>query len=201
MSERHWVESLYDTFIMRDLIGYAGPGSILFIGVLCELEKTKFLNLIISSWSGLVLLVAWAYITATALRLLGNSLRIVVFHRPYGLFGRAWSTGVSSDWKSSIESFLWRRDESWLKAVYKKISDKNRPIVIAREGLFMHLTGLTGMSLLTLAGVVHFLDNDGITKLLGISETSIIIILILFSILLFLGHYRHAHQSQILRSL
>lgn len=201
MNDRHWVESIYETFMMRDLIGYAGPGSILIMGLLCELGKTQFLKFIISSWSGLVLLVVASYITATGLRLLGTSLRLVIFHRGWGLFGRGWSTGIGQDWRQQIERILWRRDESWLREIYSRIDTSQRRPVIMREAVFMHLTGLTGMAFLVLAGVVIFLDHDGLSKLLSIPECTIVIVLVLVSIVFFLGHYRHAHQAQVLRHL
>lgn len=201
MNDRHWVESLYETFMMRDLIGYAGPGSILIMGVLCELGKINFLKTMIFSLPGLALLVVSSYIIASGLRLLGTSLRIVLFHRGWGVFGRGWSIGVDNKCKGKIESVLWRRDESWLKNVYARIPKDKIDLVISRESVFLHLTGLTGMALFTLAGAIFILPHDGLSKLLNISECRILIVLLFSSLIFFLGHYRHVHQSQLLQNL
>lgn len=201
MNNRDWVESLYETFMMRDLIGYVGPGSILIVGLLCELEKTQLLKSLISNWSGIVLIVIASYITATGLRLLGTSLRLVMFHRGWGLLGRGRIVDVSDDWKRKLEQILWRQDESWLKKVYARIGEGQRGSIIKREVVFMHLTGLTGMALLVLASAVLFLDHDGLSKLLSISECTILMALILASIVFLLGHYRHTHQKEVLQSL
>ncbi len=201
MNDRHWLLSLYETFVIRDLIGYVGPGSILIVGLLCELGQTQFLMSIISTWSGILLLVVASYITAIGLRLLGTSFRLVVFHRGWGVFGRAWSTHVSDDWKQRSERILWRRNESWLREVYSRIDKKQRDSVYSREAVFKHVTGLTGMTFLVLAVAVYFLDHNGLSQLLSISERALVIALVLAAIVFLLGHYRHTHQAQVLRQL
>jgi hypothetical protein len=201
MNERHWVESLYDTFVMRDLIGYSVPGSVLTVGLLCELGKIGFLKSVFSNWAGIALLVIASYITATGLRLLGTSLRLVMFHRWWGVFGRGWSTNVSNDWKLKLERFLWRGDELWLREVYFPIAVAERAREINRETLFMHLTGLTGMAILALAGAVYIIPHDGLSKLFSIPECTVVIALVLASLVFLLGHYRHAHQRRVLQQL
>jgi protein-S-isoprenylcysteine O-methyltransferase Ste14 len=201
MKDSNWVVSLYETFMMRDLVGYAGPGSILIVGLLCELGQTKFLMSIISTWSGILLLVVASYIAAIGLRLLGTSFRLVVFHRELGVFGRARRTDVRDDGIRKIERFLWRRPESWLRGVYARIPKERRESVYNREQVFMHVTGLTGTAFLVFAVAVYFLDHNGLSQLLSISERTIVIALVLASIVFLLGHYRNAHHVEVLRKL
>jgi len=211
MSERHWVESLYDTFMLRDLVGYAGPGSILIMGVLCEFEKNEILKSVFASWTGIVFLILSSYIVATGLRILGNCLFLVVFHRESGILGRAWNIDLKSECKDGeciilkllywIECLLWRRNVDWLRKIYSQISKDKLPQIIARESVFMHLTGHTAMSLLALSVVVPFLKQTGLSKLWTLSECTIIIVLILLSFIFLVGHYRHAYQLQVLKSL
>lgn len=201
MNEKHWVESFYDTFMMRDLIGYAAPGSLLIMGLLCELDKTQFLKALITDWSGVVFLVIVSYIAATGLRLIGTIIPVLVLHRAWGLLGRGRTMGVPGGIWTRLERLLWRGDEERLRQVYGQIDEGERKALIDREVVFMHLTGLTGMAFLVLAVAVFFLNHDGLSKVLGISECTLIIALVLASIVFLLGHYRHTHQRQVLLKL
>lgn len=236
---RHWVEFLYESFMLRDLIGYVAPGSILITGLLCELGKVAFLKSLFLSWSGIAVLVGASYIAATGLRLLGTSLRIVLFHRRRGIFGRGWLANAYiinpqpwqwpegwkwiSPWKWPtkpwqyhkaknllfyIERGLWRRNEEWLSERYQSYArmDKSEfDAVLKRESAFMHLTGLAGIASLTLAAAVWILPQNGFLLILGFphnaqdKENSIVITMLLISIVFILGHYRHTHQTEMLK--
>lgn len=231
MNQRHWVESLYDSFVMRDLIGYAAPGSILIVGLLCELGRIPFLKSLFNSWSGITVLVAASYVAATGLRLLGTSLRLVLFHRRRGFFGRGWLANADMEHpkccsgKSLLyryERLFWRGNEKWLGERYGRIyaprDDPAFNAVVAREGVFMHLTGLAGMAFLTLGVAILFLPHDGFFQILNhphLGQVSLLqylnltpkkdeIIAITFfaiSIIFMLGHYRHTHQAEMLRAI
>jgi len=200
MSERHWVESLYETSALRDVVGYGGPGSLLLGGLLCELESKELLKHVISYVPGFIAFLAAAYIAAIGLRVIGTTLPILVFHRGCGVLGRPESKSAALDWKTRIERILWRGDEHWLRTRYSALTTDQLRTATDREALFMHICGMTAMSLLILACAMLSLPNDGLARWLNIPEYQAVLALFASSAVFLLGHYRHALQFAILIS-
>lgn len=197
MNDKHWVVSLYETFAMRDLVGYVAPGGVLIVGSLWELGKTQLLRDVVSHPWGLVLLAAASYLTAIGLRLLATMLRILLFSRDSGLFGDV-SADASSKLRAYFERLLWRCDDKWRQRIESSYTEEERPSLIRREVVFMHATGLAGMAFLVLGIAVICLNQNGLSKTLTLSQWQIVVVLFFASAVFLLGHYRHAHQRRLL---
>ena len=197
MSEPHWVESLYETSILRDLLGYGLPGMLLLVGALTELGHGDVVNFIATNTSAFIAFIASSYGVAVLLRVTGTAIPVLVFHRSWGLLGQTEST-LSSHPSIVLQRLLWQPNKDRLNVAYAALDQSKISAMVEREGMFMHLCGLMAMSLFVLSCVVLALPHDGLSNWLRVPEYQVVLSMLATGFLFLLGHYRHAFQYRFL---
>ena len=208
------VEQLYETLILRDLLGYALPGGALLLGLAAFLGWCPSWNC--GTWVHLVAALAVFYATGFALRLLGTVIPILVIStdRP-GILGDPWELQPEQPrrwwhwpWRSHHDTSITQIARMMLKADVASIASLQR--TLRRESMFLHIGGNLGLALLILSIVfgvdllVHYqmLPRQWGSCIAFLTTTSrqvvFVIVLLLASVVLILGNYIHARVIRLL---
>jgi hypothetical protein len=199
MAEKSWYQFLYEDFVLRDIVGYVIPGSILICGLFIEIDKKELVKYLFTHTPGLIVLIGMSYVTSMGLRLLGTTIYVLTFHRVGGILGRPWATNADRPNRKPW-GVVWRGNEKLMRNQYSNFDKKQLPSLISREIVFMHLAGISSMSLLILLFTVIFNKGGGLSRFIGVSDTTIIFVLLIMSVIFLFGHYRHTYQRLILES-
>jgi len=194
MGEKHWLESLYDTFMMRDLVGYCLPGAVFLIGIAVELkvaiDRTSLWG--VSSVYLCFSLLFFGYAISVGLRLLGTIIPLLVFHRRWGILGSIEKTPRQSRLFGSLllycQRVFWRNNESSFREHLMSMPWYRRDACVRREAVFMHLCGHLSVALLMLAVGVFIIPGAELAKLVGVPQHVLIYFLIASGILFLSGH-------------
>lgn len=200
------VVMIYETFLLRDLLGYAFPGAVLLLGVdRLFLSQRPVLEVIggldSARWLAIAIGFAAAYSAGVFLRLAGTWTHVLVIAPVVGWCGDPWGLKEAATpnerswserpWKSPFEAAM----RTWYRRAYAA-GPGDAARVSDREDIFLHLAGNLSFALLIVGfgSVVGIRGLGGIRPLSGFATA----ILLVGAIVLLAGHYRHARAIYLL---
>jgi hypothetical protein len=196
---------LYETFLLRDLLGYAFPGAVLLLGVdRLSFSQRPVLDVISDlerSWLLVALALAAAYAAGVFLRLAGTWTHALVIAPVVGWCGDPWALKAAAThnerswwerpWRSRYEAAV----EAWYRRAYAA-GPGGAARVSDREDIFLHLAASLGFALL-IVGLVSVLGMRGVGGICPLSG-SWTVALLAAAVVFIAGHYRHARTIYLL---
>ena len=159
------IVTMYETFLLRDLLGYVFPGAVVLLGAgrflfnrPWTLETIQGVGSI--SWLTIALGLSAAYSVGVLLRLVGTWTHILVIAPVAGWLGDPWDLkGTATANRRSLYERVWRSPYEdavvdRYRGIYAERSG-NLSRVSDREDVFLHLTGTLGLALLVV-GLLSF---------------------------------------------
>lgn len=186
------IESIYQSFLLRDVLGYMFPGWIMIVAVLA-MWRSPLLNFKSVDWMSTGLWLAASYTSGIFLRLFGT--------KPLCLLS------VNDPAPFKVSSFLkwskwfWQTNKETISGkasayIFQGKLDRN----IEREITFAHICGNVTIAIVLLYAIGFCKGFGGIALRLGVSKALLIWSLLPLALVFFFGHHRHVYQASLLRT-